>query len=700
MMSCMQVLPGAEFDIVKELTIECKKQNLPDDQFVLMKGFGSFDIIFLYSEKTFDIHFITKSGPIRHLLKNNLFFCFPYSQINIKELFIRLSSINFFGISLLKINSMKSELKPYQVEEELAAKLQNDSLLLGTLGWNELILLTHDSDIESLINSLFFATEQDKDPLLIKTYSFLALNYKLLHPIIDEKDFEILTQKLDEDPQLNKVITDKIVPSISVSSEPIHAFEIGTYWRHNNFIVMDLLGKEDTLLTPDDSIDITWSDLISALLIFRYKFKGKILSTNTSFKRSFDERISRSPVEITRPVNKIGYNYEKLKNFFGEKAADDLIHHFNSINGLIQHPLIGDAFIDMARYADYIDSVCDEEEAIKEELFFVRQAAQVMKYGAELRLYGTYSSIEEASGQFTRLSGGVQRALLALESIPMSVFKRLGGSWEGFVIAGDYKFSTANEVINVPPDALFKPKQWWAIYHEIAHVYLYESPEIISPNLQVVNLFLAEKPHKDEWFMLMLESAAEVIGYELGFFGDYDLFLKLVWKYLDSICPLQNRPFPASTYLLRTFFVEIFERVFRDNDCTISFKDEDIIYAALIKHIEKVEIIVERQIREKHFIAAKHCKDFKELYPFAQHLYNEIKDYNMIQDASKLQDVNTERVIDHISKGMVWWQNIESVEPIIYKLIAKNEELKFEESMAAILTLWDYQRSQQNRGMY
>jgi len=245
----------------------------------------------------------------------------------------------------------------------------------------------------------------------------------------------------------------------------------------------------------------------------------------------------------------------------------------------------------------------------------------------------------------------------------------------------------------VPLDSLVKPQQWWAIYHEIAHVWIYESPEIINPNLQVVKLFLAEKPHKDDWYMLMLESAAEVIGYELGFFGNYDLFLKRVWKYLNEISPLQNRPFPASTYLLRTFFVELFERTFRDKDPAISFEDADKIYTELIKHIEKVEAIVKQPIREKYFIAAKHTKDFQELFPFAKHLDNEIKDYKMIQNPSLLDDTNSINALKSILNGEVWWQDV-SLESIIYRLTQKEDELTFRESMAAILTLWNYQRNQ------
>jgi hypothetical protein len=113
-------------------------------------------------------------------------------------------------------------------------------------------------------------------------------------------------------------------------------------------------------------------------------------------------------------------------------------------------------------------------------------------------LFGTYGTIDEASGQFSEIRGGGQRTLIAIENLVKSICDRFGAVWEGFALTGDYKFAATNDIINVPSDALFNPKLWWGLYHELAHVYISNWAEegqvnLFSEDYPQLALFLKQK---------------------------------------------------------------------------------------------------------------------------------------------------------------------------------------------------------------
>ena len=75
--ACIQVIPGKELDVKSSLEMACR--NLEIKKYVLLKGFGTFDIILFYETEDLGFH-LSKAGPIPNVLKSNLLLCYPYKS--------------------------------------------------------------------------------------------------------------------------------------------------------------------------------------------------------------------------------------------------------------------------------------------------------------------------------------------------------------------------------------------------------------------------------------------------------------------------------------------------------------------------------------------------------------------------------------------------------------------------------------------
>lgn len=691
-MSLIQTLPGEEFKVVASLKNEYET-NVGIEKFSLYKGLGSFDIISLCAVKSFDFH-LKSAMPIDGILKSSLFFCFPCMAQDIDLIFNNLSKSIFTGISMLKLNPDKiintNHLK--EIIDSITSKHPDVKVsVLGTLGWNEIILLINTDNINSLVNALFWATEQKANPTFIKTSSFVSINFNILttfdETTISRKQIE---ERLASIKGLNSTIDVGLIPTICVSAEPLYTHEIGHFWHNLGYEVEEIIGRDDIRLIPKKNKETTWSELIGSILSFRCELKGKILSTCTSINRKFSNSREVLVMDIRKPNGnkRVTYKLKELADTFGEDAAAKLAIHFNSLNGFLQNPLICSVFKDMAAYPNYVLINGGLRKLNNKEQHLAIQAGEVLKSGAELRLYGTYGTTDDRLGYFSRHRGGCQRALSALESLPTSILRRLGGEWDGFIIAGSNKFQTRNEVIDVPFDTLFTPKLWWPIYHEIAHIWIENKPELVGSEVPEIKLFLSQKNEHDAWIKFITELAAEVVGFELGFYGDIDLFMKLIWNHLTEIDKSNKVSRPTDVYVARTFFVYLFEKHFREKSISKEqFCNIDFLYEKMIEHMGEIENITENEIKNKQFIAAKRSIDFIELYPWAkERLCKQIDAYPIRKSKNEQDEANANDVVDCISKGIAWNDVINAPEAILYKILSAEGDLRFDESIATILT--------------
>jgi hypothetical protein len=701
----IRTLPGAEFDVAKRLREECER--LKPHRYALLKGFGAFDITLLYSAPSFDFH-LTKAGPIKGILKSNLFLCFPYLSGDSKTIFDGLSNASFSGFSFLKIDPRIQHLVP-QIEKNLIRFLHRAStatprLVLGTLGWNEMILIITGDTIAKIFEELFRISEmmvqfgENVTPTFLKTFSFIGLKYKILPTQEDlEKGLDHVQEFLTKNPSLRKRVSGKDPPTVSIACEPIYAKEIHDYWKGCDFQVHGVLGKSDIVVCPHKQI--LWGKFLAILLYFRHSFASKVVATHTSIRGSVKEPPVEPAESLPLTTPDVSYAFSTLKGIFCERNASKIANNLFLLQSLLQDPIIGYAFQDMASYAKYIvktgrvmkKGLQGRRSGNESFLDYVTDCCKVLACGVELRSYGTYGTVEEVSGRFSQVRGGAQRALLGLEFIPFNVLRRLGGTWEGFVIADGIKFFHINEVINVPTSALWDPQTWWALYHEIAHILVDNMPDLLGPNVPEIRRFLIQRKNHDFWMILLNELTAEIIGFELGFYGKYKLFTKVLWNHLKSIVSTLRKSTALDTYLFRSFFVWLFYNHFRlKNVSKEDWQNTDFLYQKMLDHIEKVEKITRPALvfPDKHFIAAKSAFTFKDLYYIADHLNEKILQLPPLgRPEAEIESPNTKTVVENIFAGRICWETIDSPEAVLFHIF-KRDRLNFEQEIATILTFW------------
>ena len=328
--------------------------------------------------------------------------------------------------------------------------------------------------------------------------------------------------------------------------------------------------------------------------------------------------------------------------------------------------------------------------------YFAEGARDALKRGAELRSYGTHETIEEVTGRFSEFRGGCQLSLLAIEFFPSHILTKLKIPWMGFVVSGDPKFRHINEVINVPSKALWDPSCWWALHHEVGHIIIDSEPDLLTYELPAIQQFLSNKNNHRAYFDFVIELTAEIIGFELGFFGDFHTYLTVLWEHLVEIDPFQRKNTPLEVYAIRTFFTEFFEGHFRKSSSARGvtkkeFDSLDHIYDKLTKHMLYIEKLVGKELfPDKYFIASKNSKLIKELYPYAKHFSKMLTKMKIRPRKAFLTDANTNKVYDTLKKGQIWWDKIKSPEAILYKLVC-NSPLKFNTRISTILTFWNQQ---------
>jgi hypothetical protein len=704
--SLFQTVPGRELEVKGLLEKGCKQEKIID--YVFFKALGTFDIALIYITDNYEVS-LGKFGPIPGILKSIDLLCYSYGINTTQSLLNSIKNSNLIGLSLLKVDpstqraypDIERSLREYIIEQKENRFRGGSVGLVGSIGWNEIIMIVAFDNINRIVEELLemssvFVRKRNL-PVLAKTLSFVCINYGCMPTFsVLKKGLKHIKAHLNKYPFLrDSKIGPEGAPSVEITAKPMYADSIKKYFQREGFkAAYDLLGKVDLSFEPLP--DLTWADCLATVLHFRRNFDFKGFSTSTRLRLMSNKGKSTHPRESPWTVGRVDFSYQTLSEKYGKRVAISLANHFYSFFWLIQNPIYGSAFLDMVDYPKHILDTGNELDDIA-RLRLAHGVREVLRYGSELRLCGTFQSIEEETGKFSEIQGGGQRALLALEYLPYRVFRRLKRSWNGFIITSHYdKLMHINEVIQVPIYTLWSPQNWWTLYHEIAHIWIDVSPEVVSYEVPEIEEFLVIKSNPRHWLGKLTELAAEVIGFEMGFFGDYDLFFRLYWKHISDIDPSQRTMFDFGDYAMRSFFTLLFWRGFRNN-VTIAkaerdFMDVDFLYREFLKHLEKIEESIGRRIfhGEEHFWAAEKAQQCSELYAFASHLASHVANNHLRLSKKHLNSRNTEEIIRHLSRQRIWWDKISCPEAVIYRIL-KKKNVSFETSMATVITFWNQQ---------
>jgi len=673
------------------------------EKFCLLKGFGAFDVVFIYSAKNFD-SILTKHGPIDGILKTSRSFCFQYNKIHDRDIFKDLKTYPLSTISLVKLNPYTANSLPYNNEIEILKTIKEDDktrkYALGTLGWNEMVVITAGNNFNDVMLQGFWALNSKKKDKILKTYSFIAINSEELLGINFNQSFESIKAFLDSHNSLSESISDSIHASIQITLNPVNTSAIESHWKENgDFSTTHFVGKEDLVVRP--AHPMSWSHILSRLLRFRKIFGHSIVSTSTRIATTFDLKTEDLGILPDYKLNDINYDYKILEKLFFDEAHI-LANTYNTFRGLAQNVTIRDAFSDMLQYPAYIQSYADNINEETKRRNFAILTSEYLKRGAELRLYGTHGTIDEAVGQFTRLRGGAQRSLVALGFLPsVLINKHTPFRWRGFITTGAPLFYNFREIINVPPNALWEIDSWWGLYHEVAHLIIEKIPDLINEQVKELKPFLCLKKNQSDWLDLLTEMAAEYLGYAMGFYNNYDLFLKKLWGYLSKLSPQETLPAQLQFYAVRSFFVYLVDRLLIETSSAdeIRINDLDWIYSEICNHIEAIaDICTDRMadIRsfydDKCYIAANYASIFRELHPWLiKKFIPLIKTLEFQDNSDHLKDRSTLKALEVILDGKMHEKKLPFPQGVLYKVLEKYDgaEIPFNVSMAVILTFWN-----------
>ena len=711
----IQTIPGWESKVYNRFKKACIHANI--HEFHFFKGFGTFDIILIYLTDNFGHHHI-EEGPVPGVLKANLLFCYPYFGIDRRDYYNALVNSTFAGFCLLKISpGLINNFPDIDINiREYAINNIDIQSILGSVGSHEIVVILNGENPDVILHDLydlgqcFFVGTTRKLGVAIKTLSFLALNHKYIPEKYDGRNtIKYFENHFNQNITLkNELVngSDSVSITCDITVKPIYVKDVKTVFSELGFSCVDVAGKRDLVVKP--KVPTSWARLLACIFYFRCRFSDKILSTNTKvypFAVSvYDQNVEDSPVR----VKITNFKYKTLIKTFGNSLGPALANHFHTLSALLNNPICGFDYADISKYPEYIIETSKQliepepDGQIQRDLRFAESARQLLISGAELRSYGTYETIEEVTGRFSEFRGGCQLALIAIEYIPFNILSSFyaknsyAQGWSGFILVKEPKFSHKNEVINIPPSALLNPQEWWALYHEIGHIIFDHDDNIGGYNSFILKGFLANKDYPEVFYQGVVELAAEVIGFELGFFGDFELFLKLLWDHLKTIDPYQKNSTPIGNYAIRSYFVQAFCGLFRsyegiDKFDENKFNDLDYLFSEIIDHLKRIEklanISFDKDVdNDIYSIAAKNVKTIRELLPFMKHLNSYLDEMELTANASKIHQNNTVDVFNQIESGKIWFKEVDYPEAVLYRMI-KGGITQFSASVAFIITM-------------
>jgi hypothetical protein len=676
--SFIQVVPGAENEVIAELRAKCFSSGI--DNFIILLALGVFDIVFICSppEKGFD-PVLTKTGLITQLKQVNRCFCFRYSGWGVKDFYSAIKEKKYVSISLMKLVS-GIPMKEIQIDKLLYSGNSDDYFTFGSIGWNDVILIMTGNDLVSIINKTL--TRSCDGSNVKKSYSIIATL-----PATDS-DLDVLP------------IPPELSVEIMISVSPLRPI---LFSKDRNYDVISISGKHDFLAVPPKGI--SFKDLLSDIIAFRQNNVPIVYSTYTRFGLTNSNFASINDNTNTHEaycyddycvIDESTLSYKDVSEIFNDSSALIVALTCNHLNNLFNNRVINDAFWDMRKYPSYVKKQGAELSEIAGRdiaITFAYNSSDLIRQGAEFRLFGTHGSIEDTVGQFTKYRGGAQKALLAIECIIDAILKAVSNNemeWEGFVVPGGREFYVINEVIRVPYNVLWKPHTWWPIYHEIGHMIINVWEDVLRRDLPEIKVFLGRKRLHDNWFNIINEFAAETVGYKIGYGGDYSLYIYNAWKYLSQLSPDHDNISEYSVYVIRTFFVKIYDKLEKGEYNLDDLLNWDIIYDDLVKHFNYIgQTFFEDRytslncFKMSRFIAALNTPIFSELYSWIKHrLQPGIEQQIHINPKTR---GNSVEVISSLSEGKPWGDIVTDPDQV-FSLYLKKKSHSFAESMAFIAT--------------
>lgn len=743
--TCLQVLPGHEFEVSQTFQDRFAKLSRETDSSLhqslgVFKGFGIWDL-FLFSESLGYEATLTKLGSVPGILKSIQFLTFPFmTPTRNKNTFKKIIKSRFLGFSLLRMQNAFDHASLVKIEKVLK-KHSVVPIVMGTLGINQLVLLTLSDQLEAIANGLHdinFQASSLPENDYRKTQTQFAINHNIIPQASqNQKNSQELAKHLSaKSCDLAKTIDAHLLPGIEITIKPGVDLSCAQFWNERkSYELCTVYGSQDIQVFVkrklQDSDRPTWAVFLADLLQFRKDYRDDLLSTETIFRKELlckpvqrhphlqtQQRITSSSQsafqkeEICQNVKNEGL-YNLLLGVLTEQQATGFLRQIYALQCYSRQPSLGIAFSSLqATLPRFINEILEN----KPDARYVAYVSRLIGKGVDLRAYGADPSPPRLNASFYRLAGGVQQCISALELFPKIMFKRLHTEkFEGFVVADEPIYGHYDGALLVPIEDFLYPERWWALHHEIAHVVDTrvgvldtESTAFKSFRNQIYSHYF---PGSVDY---LREVTAEVLGFASGFFHDLDAFDNLLWNYIFSITPLREKNDHQAIieyHLQRCYSVHLFHRL-ACHDISTSpitkeyFSNKDNFTVDYLDYIKKIQNIAQistsavgspretcRGLRPA-LLAAMHWRIFKALGPVLIELMDRLNNFkeayssNFWSNPRWLDDTTTKKAISHIEAGRIFFGPMNYPEAVLFLLAKKHIEqpLNFAQRIAGVLS--------------
>lgn len=449
-----------------------------------------------------------------------------------------------------------------------------------------------------------------------------------------------------------------------------------------------LAGTEDFVVAIDPKKIHSLTEYINKLWDFREQMAGRVYGTYTNFTlRSKDEDDYDFPI-IQPPPERITLDLTnkeliRLQNI-DPSIYQLLIYVHGRINDLLSDYRQRGAVSNLIPFAEKLlfdiqNPPSDPSDNYVDNPQTLGKMLEMLLFGLQQRTIGIemYDSRWIGGGPYAGGGGGIQRVLLALSSIPTSIMKQFDKTWTGFTVLGwsNTYHRYPGGVINVPAETLHRPDLWFGVFHEVGHEYSIQIDIAADPRITKT---LSEQGLYSEGHLIDLsaEIYAEIFACLFGFNGDFDRCLATTWHYLVGLAGFGKDELLG--YYLRFLMTYIF--MIENNGGKYINKETEFIQLAKRLRTKLIKIVGNR--------AKLNEQDIHWLTSMAKRLRVIL---DIIRD--RMPAYNKVRAIAYhrgLSQGKPM-ARLDSPSAIIRQQTYDSQELSFQQAIATILSLWNYQ---------
>jgi len=672
----IQVRPGHEVEIAQRLASDYPETTV-------YKLFGDADLGMVQRMSDHPSPVMLHDDIRKNIMDIQTIVCFNWEGFDSIE-YQQATNVSCMGICLLKANS--DFLRTHGITGEHlilrairgVAKSQQDVHVgvYGSLGWFEILLLIYGSSINEVLlfaNALRHAFI--RSPINGQTKVIPCFETSKTIPAVICKN-GIIPPNIIIEPGLSLELR---VSCYSWADSFVYAKLFETFKTRPYYVA----GTDDFALK--DIRLMSLSDYVEKLWNFRRETSENVYSTNTTFRiRARKERAHRYPsAEMSMRRLKINFDDQKFVSLskYSPTTYAMLVDVYAKINDFLVDFQRRSIVANLLPFAEELLETIkktnpNDYEDNSQDVEAIGHMLESLYFGLQQRATGVEISTKTWFYRSTEIggSGGIQRVLLALSSLPTAMLKELNYSWQGFSVFGwapTYKRYVGG-VINMPTEAVYRPEMWFGIFHEVGHEYC--SQLDLANDTRIVRALENQDMYSEENSLDVTEIFSEIFACKFGFDEDFEKCFSTTWPYLVNLIGFREK---SHAYFLRFLLTYIF--IVETHGSKYISKKKQFLSAA-------------KELREKILSLSPKTEIsdalLNEVSEKARRLRIVIDVIKDLMPSNKISPLSTK--YPELLEGKIP-ENIESPLSIIKYVSNKNMQLSFRQEVAIILALWNFQ---------